>query len=98
MNVNKAKRIFCILVLAILFTTTTVNSFTFISADQIRTITTAEKYTLGSTLDAAIDENGDIDFYTFEITVLSNIEIYTLGSTDTFGVLIDESGYLVAIR
>lgn len=56
----------------------------------------AEQYVLGATVEAAIDENGDTDFYTFEVTEASNVEIYTQGPTDTFGTLMDDTGLVIA--
>jgi hypothetical protein len=88
----KTKGVICLVILSVLFTAISIGIPGTLCDTELITAASAEQYVLGAAVDAAIDENGDVDYYTFELTCFSNIEIFTQGSTDTFGTLMDSSG------
>jgi len=91
MSVIKAKWVSSLVILSLLLTAiSAIVPETFCDTPVITA--SSVQYILGTAVEAGIDENGEVDAYTFEVTETSNVEIYTQGSTDTFGTLMDNSG------
>lgn len=43
-----------------------------------------------------IQSPGDVDYFKFIVTVNSNVELFTTGTTDTYGTLFDSKGSIIA--
>jgi len=60
--------------------------------DHGNTTATATAISLNSSTNGAINTPGDIDYFRIEVTASGTLTIYTTGSTDTYGRLLDASG------
>jgi hypothetical protein len=64
--------------------------------DHGNTAATAAAVNLNSSTNAAIDVPGDVDFFRVQVTEAGTLTVYTTGSTDTFGRLLDSNGVELA--
>ncbi|MBM3852705.1 MAG: hypothetical protein FJ399_06075, partial [Verrucomicrobia bacterium] len=64
--------------------------------DHGNTAATAAAVNLNSSTNGAIDVPGDIDFFRVQVTEAGTLTVFTTGSTDTFGRLLDSNGIELA--
>jgi hypothetical protein len=64
--------------------------------DYGNSIDEAQLIKSGVEIAGGIQIKGDLDYFKFTVSKLSKLELYTTGSTDTFGSLFDETGSLIA--
>ncbi|MBM3854799.1 MAG: hypothetical protein FJ399_16880, partial [Verrucomicrobia bacterium] len=60
--------------------------------DHGNTTGSATAISLNSSTNGAINTAGDIDFFRIDVTASGTLTLYTTGSTDTYGRLLDASG------
>jgi hypothetical protein len=58
-------------------------------------IATASPVAFNSSYSGAIDVAGDEDFFRLDLASAANLSVYTTGSTDTYGYLLDPSGNIL---
>ena len=64
--------------------------------DHGNTTASATTITLNSSTNGRIDHAGDIDFFRVQVTEAGTLTIFTTGSTDTYGRLLDSNGIELA--
>jgi hypothetical protein len=72
--------------------TTSSTTTSMIGDDHGNSIGTATLISLNNSTNGSIDSAGDYDYFRFNLTNRSSVTIYTTGTTDTYGYLLDSSG------
>jgi hypothetical protein len=67
----------------------------FIEDGHGNTIVTATPINPNSSTQAQVDPSGDNDFFRVDVPAAGTLTVYTTGSTDTFGYLLDDHGTIV---